>query len=238
MNLTDRKFWEEHWRDCQYLPIQKKTPFDHFLPNLRNKNSFIEIGGFPGAYSIYFLKKGFQKVTLLDFYIDAEKISLYEKNNNVKEGSIQCIETDFFNYDNPENEKYDLVFSSGFIEHFQDTKDVIYRHVKLMSDDGTLLILIPNFRGLNGWLQKVFDKDNFLVHNLESMKLDKLKDTLKELQLKKISVEYSKKPMLWLEPKNRNKYMCKFVKLLSYFVKLFPVKGRFLSPFIIIYAEK
>ena len=50
---------------------------------------------------------------------------------------------------------------------------------------------------------------------------------------------YSKfKAMLWLEPKPKNKRIRKWVKMLSYAVKLFPVKGRFLSPFIVVYARK
>lgn len=64
-----------------------------------------------------------------------------------------------------------------------------------------------------------------------------LKQTVTELGLKNISVEYTRKPMLWLEPKNKNMLLHKMVKLLSFILKLFPVRCRLLSPFIMIYGE-
>jgi hypothetical protein len=44
--------------------------------------------------------------------------------------------------------------------------------------------------------------------------------------------------MVWIEPKPENLKKRKWVKLLSYLVKLFPIKGKFLSPFVAIYAER
>ena len=53
-------------------------------------------------------------------------------------------------------------------------------------------------------------------------------------------VEYTRKPIVWLEPKPGflNAIGRILIKGLSYLIKLFPVKGRFLSPFIIISARK
>jgi len=65
-----------------------------------------------------------------------------------------------------------------------------------------------------------------------------LKGIMQEFDLKEVEIEYLGKPMLWLEPKPKNKRIRKWVKMLSYAVKLFPVKGRFLSPFIVVYARK
>lgn len=123
-NLTDRDYWRKYWQSYQYDKIPSKVPFRKFLPKLSSANSFIEIGGFPGVFAAYFYtKQKTSKVYLLDFYVDEEIVYKFERINDLSEGTINCIESDFFTFKS--NEKYDIVFSFGFIEHFEDTKDVI-----------------------------------------------------------------------------------------------------------------
>lgn len=235
--LTDRNYWKEYWKNYEYGKIPSEIPFKKFLPKLHDINSFIEIGGFPGVYAAYFYKRGCPDVSLLDFYIDKNIVNKFEKINNIPENTINCIESDFFHFET--GKRYDFVFSYGFIEHFENTKDVIARHCALMNpkEKGRLLILLPNFRGLNGWIQYFFDKKNLKAHNLNSMDITLLKQTVTELGLKNISVEYTRKPMIWLEPKDENMQLRKMVKLLSFMLKLFPIRCRLLSPFIMIYGE-
>jgi len=235
-NLTDRNFWKEYWKNYEYEKIPSKVPFNEFLSKLGNADNFIEIGGFPGVFSAYFYTKGCKEVSLLDFYIDENVVRGFEKINNIPENTIHCIESDFFTFKT--DKKYDIVFSYGFIEHFEDTKDVIRRHTALLTDCGRLLIILPNFRGINGFVQYVFDRKNFLAHNLNCMKPALIKSIASDLGLKNVAVEYSRKPMVWLEPQASSAFIRKSVKLFSYVLKLFPIKCRLLSPYIVFYAEK
>jgi len=234
--LTNRSFWESYWESYQYEKIPKKVPFAYLMSKLKNKKSFIEIGGFPGTYATYFYKSGCKDVWLLDFFIDKKIVNQVEEKNNVPLNTIKCIEADFFKYNTCA--KYEIVFSIGFIEHFENTSDAISRHVNLLADNGSMLLLIPNFRGLNGFIQKIADKRNYEAHNLQSMIPSYLKSILHQLKLKNIAVKYSKKPIVWLEPGVGNRGGRLLIKGLSYMLKLFPVRCRLLSPFIIIYAEK
>lgn len=235
-NITDKEYWDNYWSNYRYDKVPEKVVFEKFLPMLVTGENFIEIGGFPGVFAAWFYKHGITDVTVLDFYMNREIVRNFEKINGLPENAIQCIRTDFFSF-TPER-RYDVVFSSGFIEHFEDTGDVIKRHVDLLSDDGQLLILIPNFLGLNGKLQQRFDRENLKAHNLQSMEIPYLKEIMQTFNLRDVSVDYLGKPMVWLEPKPENKSKRKWVKMLSYAVKLFPVKGKLLSPFIAIYARK
>lgn len=236
-NLTDRTFWKNYWKSYQYKKVPCQTFFDSYLPkNLDGKNkSFIEIGGFPGTMSIYFHKKFGFNVSLLDFYIDPTMVQKMEQTNEMKEGSITCIESDFFTFHS--EQKYDFVFSLGFIEHFEDTFDVIKRHVDLLNPQGTLLIILPNFLGINGWIQKVFDRKNYVAHHLDSMVIKNLRQIMNQLNLSGATIEYTSKPMLWIEPKptigNKIARIC--IKMMSHVLKLMPIKCRLLSPYIVIY---
>lgn len=234
--ITDKEFWDNYWLNYQYDKIPQKVVFEKFMPKLTRGINFIEIGGFPGVNAAYFYQRGIRDVTILDFHINREIVRNFEKINDLPEGTIQCIDSDFFAFSS--EKKYDVVFSSGFIEHFEDTRDVIARHVELLSEKGQLLIIIPNFLGLNGEIQRKYDKENLDAHNLQSMKISRMKEIMRSFNLDDVSVDYLGKPMLWLEPKPENRKRRKWVKMLSYTVKLFPVKGKFLSPYIAIYARK
>lgn len=235
-SITDKEYWDKYWKNYQYDKIPKKVVFERFMPKLTRGINFIEIGGFPGVNAAYFYRRGIRDVTILDFHINKEIVRNFEKINDLPEGTIQCIDNDFFAFSS--EKKYDVVFSSGFIEHFEDTRDAIARHIDLLSEKGQLLIIIPNFLGLNGELQRRFDRENLDSHNLQSMKISYLKEIMQSFNLYDVSVGYLGKPMVWLEPKPENQKRRKWVKMLSYALKLFPVKGKLLSSYIAIYARK
>ena len=235
-SITNKEYWDNYWTNYQYDDVPKKVVFAPFVPRLSKGKTFIEIGGFPGTFAAYFYQQGISDVTILDYHINEKAVREFERKNNIPEKSIRCIEHDFLTF-SPDR-SYDVVFSSGFIEHFEDIQDVIRRHVNILSEKGQLLMLIPNFLGLNGKLQRLFDKENIDAHNLQSMELAYLKEIMSTFGLRNVSIDYIGKPMVWLEPKPENHNKRKWVKMLSYAIKLFPIKGRFLSPFIAIYATK
>lgn len=237
-NLTDRKFWEEYWRSYQYSDIPKHVYFEKFIPKMATGSTAIEVGGFPGTMSIFFHKNYGLDVSLLDYYIDTNIVHDLEIHNGLDPNTIHCVEHDFFSYQS--DVKFDLVYSIGFIEHFEDTRDVIKRHVDLLANNGHLLIVLPNLLGLNGLIQKRFDRHNFDAHNLKSMDMDFLKSIMDQLPVKDVFIDYVGKPMVWLEPdaSRNSKFKRMAVKTLSYSIKLIPIKGKFLSPYIIIRANK
>jgi len=235
--LTEKAFWEEYWLNYRFTPVPNRMFFHNYLPT-GMQGSFIEVGGFPGLTATYIYKNFTQNVSILDYHINKDIVNRVEKENGLPVNAIKTIEQDFFSFTS--DIKYDLVFSLGFIEHFEDTKDVIKRHIDLGSENSTFLIILPNLRGINGWIQYLFDRKNLEIHNLKSMDINYLKQIMKELNVKNVSVEYYRKPMVWLEPKPTlvNKIGRIFTKCLSYTLKLFPIKCRLLSSYIVISASK
>lgn len=64
---------------------------------------------------------------------------------------------------------FDVVLSRGFIEHFDDPEEVIEKHLALLKPGGTLVIGIPNFKGINKVLASLFDPGILKIHNCEIM---------------------------------------------------------------------
>src|SRR5690554_4610088 len=135
-DFTDKAHWSRYWQNYRYDQIPTKMVFEPFVGRLVKGKSFIEIGGFPGIYAAYFYRKGVKDTSILDFHIDSHVVRQLEKANGLPEGAIRCIEGDFFAF--TPDRTYDVVFSSGFAEHFEDTEDVIRRHAELLSKEGQL----------------------------------------------------------------------------------------------------
>jgi SAM-dependent methyltransferase len=243
--LTDQQFWTNYWESKTDLAIEidKNYLFHKQLETIikRDKiNTAIELGGFPGYYTI-FLKKYFGvNSTLFDYFVHADILKKVLAKNQLSIDEISVIESDLFTYQ-PAN-KYDLVLSCGLIEHFQDTKDIIKRHIQFLKPGGTLFITLPNFRSVNGWVQRNFDLENYEKHNINCMDPALLSTICTELGLKVRQAGYWGRYSVWLENKSQKSILTKaFIKTIWFAgkiaTKIIPIESKLLSPYIVIEAK-
>jgi hypothetical protein len=235
--FTKQSDWEKYWRNQEIIPYEKLF-IEEFLDELPKHGKLIEIGGFPGKFAGYFKKKFNYDVTILDFIMIPEIVANVEKSYELPPGSIKKIKADFFEYISPY--KYEIVTSIGFIEHFEDTRLVLSKHVELLKSGGGLLVTLPNFRGLNGFVQKIFDPKNYTIHNISSMDVKKLKEIMSGLELSNFSVTFYGKPTIWLEADAPlHPFLRKLLLLTEKVIKRIPFKNnRLLAPHIVITGMK
>ncbi|MGN7987795.1 class I SAM-dependent methyltransferase [Pedobacter sp. 22226] len=244
--LTDRAFWVNYWESKKGLAVQLPSNylFHAQLAAVIQKNGIktaIELGGFPGYYAV-FLKKYFKlDVTLLDYFVHPPVVKELLEKNDLTEKDIHIIETDLFNY-TPEKQ-YDLVLSCGLIEHFNDTVDIINRHIAFVKPGGTLFITLPNFKAVNGWFQKNFDKENYDKHNIDSMDPALLKSICEQAGLKEVKSGYFGRFSVWLENESQKSAGVRLFKKAVWltgkiFTKIIPFESKNLSPYIILVAKK
>ena len=195
--LTDKEYWESYWNNFEPSIVTSQILFDEFLLKLPDKElDSIEIGGFPGTYSIYLKKFKNYKVSLIDYYIDKNILSKMLKINSLNENDINIITGDIFNY-SPEK-KYEFVFSSGFIEHFDNTEHIIQKHLELLSPKGLFFISLPNLRGILGLITKYLDPNAYYTHNIKSMKINSLQKIMKNTQCAEYKIFYYGNPYLYI----------------------------------------
>ncbi|WP_295770456.1 class I SAM-dependent methyltransferase [uncultured Mucilaginibacter sp.] len=244
--LTDRKFWANYWESKTGLAFQ--VPANYTFHQLFKKllaekpiKSAIELGGFPGYYAI-FLKKYFGlETSLFDFYVHEPILKEVLAANQLTPQNVKVIEGDLYKHE--PQEQYDLVLSCGLIEHFNDTKDIIARHLTFLKPGGTLFITLPNFTGVNGWVQRTYDMDNYNKHNINSMNPALLAAYCKELGLKDVEAYYYGHFSIWLENMKQQSGLTKgFLKALWFagkvFTKVVPVESKGLSPYIVVKAVR
>ena len=119
--LTTKKYWEHFWQGIS-LPVIRNPGHDmhkiisRSLPKSK-EFSFIEIGCAPGGFMAYFNKYFGYSVSGIEYVAAAAAAT--RRNMEIQGIQAKVLNLDFFEAKIPES-SYDVVFSGGFIEHFED----------------------------------------------------------------------------------------------------------------------
>jgi SAM-dependent methyltransferase len=193
-NLTDAAFWQNYWGRFS-LPdaIDESRSFDRGLARglrelLRgSKGEVLEIGCAPGRWLAFLSRELKLGVSGIEYTADGAAATrrnlelLGVKNADIREADFLTATP---------SPKYDIVVSFGFVEHFTDVEAVISRHAAWARPGALLIIGVPNFRGVHGWLQKGLDPEVLAHHNLSIMDADRLAELGPASGLATESVEY------------------------------------------------
>ena len=209
-NLASNKFWDTYWERIK-IPsrIDPTFSFDRCLEKTfyrflkaDPKVKLIEIGCAPGRWLVYFHEKYNYQVS----GIDNSEMGVRKTQENLEYHNIdgKIYKADLFKFDPPE--KYDIVISLGFIEHFEEVDTIIEKHLALIKPGGKLILGIPNFRGVNFLIQKYLGEEVLDKHNLKIMNKGFFEGLPQRFSLEKIFVDYigGFEPALFLPSDKQN----------------------------------
>jgi SAM-dependent methyltransferase len=174
IQLVEKAFWEQdyYWSEAE-LPCRPDPhlPFDRALgaallelADVGPEESAIEIGCAPAKWLVHLAERTGARVEGIEYSEQGAQLSTANLRACGIEGTI--YQADFFMH---QISGYDLVLSLGFIEHFEELDEVFARHAAFVAPSGRLLLGVPNFRGLNGFLQRHSDPSYLALHNLRAM---------------------------------------------------------------------
>lgn len=217
--LTDREFWEKRYEgkpddevpevrsglrgvldrarlragarpgDAYYMHLMTECYRNHLPANPDWK--VIEIGCAPGRSLIRFARLfGYQPYGVE--YTPNGAALTREYFEACGESPDNVIEADFFSeaFLQQWEGQFDVVFSGGFIEHFDDPATAVANHARLLKEGGYLVCSIPN---LNSWswpLFRLFSPDILDVHNLSIMRLGPYRSLFEGLGLTEAHCDY------------------------------------------------
>ncbi len=175
-NLTDKKFWDkfyskrnnekklgEQWGGITQAHL--KTIFDKYLS--RGNLDYLEMGCGNSSWLIYFAKYYNYNVTGVDY---SHKGIEYLKQRLKLEGlKADLYEEDFFELKDKLKKKFDIVSSFGVIEHFEKPCEPLKLFSLFLKKDGILVTGIPKLIGMQGFFQKILDKEIYLKHKPMSL---------------------------------------------------------------------
>ena len=129
-------------------------------------SSFLEIGCAPGKMLAYAAMKCGARVAGIDYSPRGISISRrFHRANGIASDlrAEDVMETSFA------PASFDCVFSAGLVEHFDDPRPVVAKHVELARPGARIVVAIPNYGGIYGRMQARLDPENLAIHNLAIM---------------------------------------------------------------------
>lgn len=165
MTLTTHHYWSEVRSsevDPKGLPILDEIA-EHLPSGVGMR--FFEIGCAPGGILRDICKRLDYEANGIDYAQPAERIRKYLEDEKIIVGNI--IHDNFLKWKS--GDRYDVVGSFGFIEHFDDAEVIADRHFSMVKHDGYVVVEIPNFAKGQKILHWLFDRVNLRRHNTRIM---------------------------------------------------------------------
>jgi SAM-dependent methyltransferase len=174
--LSDRNYWEgvnSKLRNSEIPETVANHVFWDLLPRYVQKPhgaTVVEIGSAPGSNLVGF----YRRFGYSPFGIEYTSSGVATNQEVFRQHGLDpeaVIHADLFDEDRLRDyrERFDVVYSRGLIEHFEDPNAAVRRHVDLLAHSGILIITIPNLQGLNWLLCKISCPDLLAIHNLSIM---------------------------------------------------------------------
>jgi 2-polyprenyl-3-methyl-5-hydroxy-6-metoxy-1,4-benzoquinol methylase len=159
--LTEKVYWNDSYRRVQ-LPRLIDTRgysnfrFDNYFKStlkseLMNKK-FLEVGCGASAWLVYFAKEFHCDVSGVDYSKLGCKLAEENLRLNKVKGNITC--EDVFNLNPSKIGKFDIIFSAGVVEHFDDPSKMLKIMNDLLEPNGIVIVSVPNIKGIYGIISK------------------------------------------------------------------------------------
>ena len=174
-NLAAINYWESGYEKYNFSPMPLDYPTVKLIykylntPTGEHPKTIFEIGVYPGRFIYHFGKLGYE-LNGIDQTQYLPALVEWLKFNNFKTGSFDQADALTLN----KEKQYDVVFSAGFIEHFECFEEIIDLHAKLVKPGGHVYITAPNFGGsVQLKLHSLLDRENLKRHFIPSMDVKK-----------------------------------------------------------------
>jgi 2-polyprenyl-3-methyl-5-hydroxy-6-metoxy-1,4-benzoquinol methylase len=169
MVLTSREYWIGEWKQIAARRHRRSRVLPEIRAHLPRRPglSFFEVGCAPGGILADYCRRFGYVAHGIDYAEDPARIEAFLRDEGVRVGRIH--KRDFFSWNPPE--RYDIVASFGFIEHFENPEPVADRHFALVRPGGRVILSVPNFAGAQRLLRWIADAENLGRHNTRCMSL-------------------------------------------------------------------
>ena len=145
MDFVSQQYWDESYQETEFSRPETddflRLSLLKFIPSVQQGRA-IEIGCYPGRYLSVLGDLGYE-LNGVDLTPKTKQLHEHLTDAGYQVGRIS--HADFITF--ATTEKYQVVTSFGFIEHFENYWEVIMKQAELVAEKGYLVISAPNFRG-------------------------------------------------------------------------------------------
>jgi 2-polyprenyl-3-methyl-5-hydroxy-6-metoxy-1,4-benzoquinol methylase len=241
--LTKKTYWDEMWTKQELrLPSRFSVNINNFRRILKHEirrgMKVLELGCAPGKHLAWVAANLGADVTGVDYsavgITNAKRI--FERLG--LNGDLRCTNI----FECKLESLFDLVYSYGLVEHFQDPQAIILKHLEYLKPGGIALVVIPHWgENFYGRLQLYFDPEDLSLHNRSIMDEANLLRFAPEAYSKGATVSRSGRFTLgpvYFE-KRLPHVLARCIKFVSYGIGILqPFDIQCLSPYLVLRIER
>jgi SAM-dependent methyltransferase len=246
MNKTPQPYWDKQSEQVEFHPLGASDPIrlliNKYVPR-NNLGTAFEAGCYPGRFLAVFGDLGYT-LSGVDATPRVIETSRVLQQKNYKIGRI--VKEDFFKL--PEECKYTVVGSFGFIEHFENYRQVIQKHCLHVEKGGCLVISAPNLRyGIPYFFHRWLNSSSFKHHVLESMEPAVWKQVVQENNFELLFAGYCGGIDLWQSGEQTGWQQVisriiiaalRYLKLIFFWIDFKQVNNRYISCDFMVIAKR
>ncbi len=153
--------------------------------------SIIEIGSAPGLRLMEFhARLGYEPFGVEYSDTGADVNRRLFRAHGLPENNV--IHADFFGqaFQDKYRDGFDIVLSWSFLEHCANPIDAVNKHAAILKPGGTLIVMIPNLKGVYGPLVRFFQPEWLKIHNYEIMNRDRYAALFRPTGLEELHCDY------------------------------------------------
>jgi SAM-dependent methyltransferase len=195
--------------------------------------TLLEVGAVPGNHLVYFAKEFGYRVAGIDYSSEFPRIAETLTLNGVE--PIELFHEDVFRF--CPHRLYDVVFSGGFVEHFDPPEPVIALHAKLIAPGGWLLLAVPNTRYLHAWLMRLNCPEVLAVHNPALMSRVALDGAVRQCGFEVLFCDYLQTFRTFYPLRPAFSFACRAASKLIRLTRAHQIPNRYASPCLYLIAR-
>ena len=171
-NLTEKKYWGNQYamRNRQ-LPLNV-SGFRNYIKllilnklletNIENKRG-LEIGAGDSAWLPY-LAKNFPSAQFVGLDYTEKGCDLLSERAHLSGVNIDVVYEDMYIESSKIHGTFDVVFSYGVVEHFDNLSHALSAKKRYLNHDGVMFTIIPNLAGVLGLLVRIWNNEVYKKH--------------------------------------------------------------------------
>lgn len=172
--LTDQCYWDKiylkasvnclsHWHPVGYEERALAFMFDQVFA-AGNVKSVLEVGCGNSTWLPYLAQKYNVAVTGIDYSEEGVLLARQQLLHAGVAGKIH--HADIFAVNCDEIGTFDLVYSLGVIEHFENTDEVVNILIRFVKQHGLLLAEVPNLFSIHGLAMRLYQPEVYSRHRV------------------------------------------------------------------------
>lgn len=169
MDYVNQSHWDDSYQNLEFSTASDRVTAwigRHVVAVPAGDHlSAFEFGCFPGRYLSFLGTLGYE-MSGCDVTPRTDELATWLAKQRLKVGAVMNADA----LSLAPKPAHDVVYSVGFIEHFEDYTSIVEAHDRQLRPGGIMVLACPNFRGaFQNLLHRIFDRRNLGLHNVAAM---------------------------------------------------------------------